>query len=170
MFVGFVKLEFLISVWLQVVDANKQPVAPDAAPTFRVYGPSGLLQGAGGTSIDGHTGAVTGATNASPIVITETNHGRSTGQRVTITGVGGNSAANGTFTITKINANTYSLDGSTGNGAYTSGGLVKTTGFFVAQITCTGANGFDVGENYACHFSWQVSTSARAQVATFGVV
>jgi hypothetical protein len=52
------------------VDANKQPVAPDAAPTFRIYGPSGLLASAGGTCVDGHNGSVTGATNASPIVIT----------------------------------------------------------------------------------------------------
>jgi hypothetical protein len=50
------------------VDANKQPVAPDAAPTFRIYGPSGLLASAGGTCVDGHNGSVTGATNASPLL------------------------------------------------------------------------------------------------------
>lgn len=68
--------------------------------------------------------AVTGATNASPIVITSTAHGLVTGDRVTIASVGGNTAANGNWTITKNDANTFSLDGSTGNGAYTSGGEV----------------------------------------------
>lgn len=68
--------------------------------------------------------AITGATNASPIVITATAHGFTTGDRVAIGGVGGNTAANGNHTITVIDANTFSLDGSTGNGAYTSGGWV----------------------------------------------
>lgn len=71
------------------------------------------------------TFSVSGATNASPIVITTTtNHGLTTGDKVTITGVTGNTAANGTFTITVTGAATFSLDGSTGNGAYTSGGTV----------------------------------------------
>ena len=66
--------------------------------------------------------AVTGATNASPIVVTSTGHALNTGDAVAISGVAGNTAANGTFTVTKIDANTFSLNGSTGNGAYTSGG------------------------------------------------
>ena len=66
--------------------------------------------------------AITGATNASPIVITSAAHRLETGHVVEITGVGGNTAANGTWTITRVGANTFSLNGSTGNGAYTSGG------------------------------------------------
>jgi len=66
---------------------------------------------------------VTGATNASPIVITTSaNHLFATGDRVIVASVGGNTAANGEFYITKISATTFSLDGSTGNGAYTAGG------------------------------------------------
>ncbi len=61
-------------------------------------------------------------TNASPIVISSANHGLATGQVVTITGVLGNTAANGTWTITVVDQNHFSLNGSTGNGAYTSGG------------------------------------------------
>lgn len=68
--------------------------------------------------------AVTGATNASPVVITSTGHGLSTGHRVAISQVGGNTAANGNWTITVVDANTFSLNGSTGNGAYTSGGRI----------------------------------------------
>jgi hypothetical protein len=68
------------------------------------------------------TGAITGATNANPISITAPNHGLVSTQSVTITGVLGNTAANGTFTITKIDANTFTIP-VTGNGAYTSGGV-----------------------------------------------
>jgi hypothetical protein len=66
---------------------------------------------------------VEGATNATPIVITSTAHGFSNGDLVAITGVGGNTAANGNFAISSVAANTFELDGSVGNGAYTSGGL-----------------------------------------------
>src|SRR5580704_758886 len=68
------------------------------------------------------TGTVTGATDAGPIVITSANNGLVTGNSVTIGGVLGNTAANGTFTITTLNANQFELNGTTGNGTYTSGG------------------------------------------------
>lgn len=72
---------------------------------------------------------ITNATNASPIVVTAAGHGLLTGHQVYITGVVGNTAANNTstnpnWTITKVDANTFSLDGSSGNGAYSSGGTV----------------------------------------------
>jgi hypothetical protein len=66
--------------------------------------------------------AITNATNASPIVITSVGNRLDTGDVVKIADVGGNTAANGTFTITRIDADTFSLNGTTGNGAYTSGG------------------------------------------------
>lgn len=68
------------------------------------------------------TGTITGATNASPIVITSAAHGLMTGQRVMIKDVVGNTAANETWKITVISSSTFSLDGSTGNASYTSGG------------------------------------------------
>jgi len=68
---------------------------------------------------------VFGATNLSPIEIdVGTAHGLSTGATVFIAGVGGNTAANGSWVITSTGANTFTLDGSTGNGAWTSGGFV----------------------------------------------
>ena len=73
-------------------------------------------------SIPGITGAITGATNASPIVITSSSHGLATGDQVVISGVGGNTIANKRWFITVLTSNTFSLTGSTGNGAYTSGG------------------------------------------------
>lgn len=74
---------------------------------------------------DNASWTVTGATNASPIQITTSvAHSLATGQMVAIHSVGGNAAANGTFTVTVTGANTFTLDGSTGSGAYTSGGTV----------------------------------------------
>ena len=66
--------------------------------------------------------SVTAATNASPIVITTATHGLSTGDIVTISGALGNTAANGTWIITVLTSTTFSLDGSAGSGAWTSGG------------------------------------------------
>lgn len=71
------------------------------------------------------TFTINAATNAGPIAITTTaNHGLTTGDTVTITGVTGNTAANGTFVITVTGVTSFTLDGSTGNGAYVSGGTV----------------------------------------------
>lgn len=67
---------------------------------------------------------VTAATNASPIVITGPAHGLATGDRVRVADVEGNTAANGTFTVTKTSATAFALDGSAGNGDYTGGGYV----------------------------------------------
>ena len=71
---------------------------------------------------------VVGATNASPIRITTSlPHGFTSGQQVSVAGVQGNTAANGLFFI-KIQSDdtdaTFTLNGTTGNGNYTSGGIV----------------------------------------------
>lgn len=69
------------------------------------------------------TGTITGATNASPIVITSAGHGLNNGDIVGIAGVGGNTAANGQiWIVANVATDTFELVGSTGNGAYTSGG------------------------------------------------
>lgn len=66
---------------------------------------------------------VSGATNATPIVITtSTAHGYATGDMVRIASVGGNTAANGDWTITVTDTTHFSLQESAGSGAYTSGG------------------------------------------------
>lgn len=73
--------------------------------------------------------AITGATNATPIVVTATAHGFSNGDTVVISGVGGNTAANGRFKIANVATNTFELTNYStganvaGNGAYTSGGF-----------------------------------------------
>src|SRR4029077_12063701 len=57
-------------------------------------------------------------------ITTSTPHGFQTSMQVSISLVGGNTAANGTFTITVTGADAFTLDGTTGNGAWTSGGAV----------------------------------------------
>lgn len=71
---------------------------------------------------------VTGATNDSPIQITTSGaNSLTTGQTVVISGVTGNTAANGTFVITVIDNTHFTLNGTTGNGAYGGGGIVNGT-------------------------------------------
>jgi len=69
--------------------------------------------------------AITGATTADPVVITSNNHGLQTGDTVSIADVVGMTEINGrAFTVTRVDANTFSLDDEDGTGhtAYTSGG------------------------------------------------
>jgi hypothetical protein len=66
---------------------------------------------------------ITGATNASPIVVTTSgNHNLATGDAVWIQDVLGNNAANGLWNVIRLTATTFSLTGSTGSGVWTSGG------------------------------------------------
>ncbi len=84
---------------------------------------STIITGDASTVSNTLAATITGATNASPIVITTSAaHLFSTYNRVVVSGVTGNTAANGVFTITVLSPTTFSLTGSTGNGAYVSGG------------------------------------------------
>jgi hypothetical protein len=70
--------------------------------------------------------SITGATNASPIVVTTSfSHGLVNGDQVTIQNAAGNTAANGTWTVANRTATTFELAGSTGNGAYTGNGIIR---------------------------------------------
>ena len=84
----------------------------------------------------GNNKTITGATNASPIVMTVTAHGYSSKDRITQYGVPGNRGANGTWFITVLDANTYELNGSVGTGVYTSGG----TAVKGLHLTLSGTN------------------------------
>jgi len=70
--------------------------------------------------------AISDASNATPIVITTSAlHGYSTGNKVRIDDVGGNTAANDSHTITVLSTTTFELDSSVGNGDYTFGGTAR---------------------------------------------
>jgi len=89
------------------------------------------------SKIDAATGLViTAGTNATPIVLTIAAHGYLTGDKVGISAVAGLTAANGVWSITRVDADTFSLTGSVGNSGYTSGGLSSklTSGLTVADL------------------------------------
>lgn len=76
----------------------------------------------------GSTLTASGASNATPIVVTTTvPHGLPTGATVTGSGFGTNTAANATFTITVLTPTTFSLNSSVGNGA-TGAGVITVVG------------------------------------------
>jgi hypothetical protein len=65
---------------------------------------------------------ISAASNANPIQITtSTNHGFSNNDRVQISLVQGNTAANGIWTITFVDASNFKLNGSIGNGVFVAG-------------------------------------------------
>lgn len=73
--------------------------------------------GSAGSAAD--TILITGASNATPIVITvAANSGLKTGDRLAIAGITGNTAANGEWTLEAVTATTFKLLGSVGNGVY----------------------------------------------------
>lgn len=85
------------------------------------------------TSTDVGVKAITGATNATPIVITATSHGFTNGDLVYIDNVGGNLAANGVWKVANQATNTFELqrpDGTNavGSAAFTSGGFAVCIG------------------------------------------
>jgi hypothetical protein len=61
-------------------------------------------------------------TSAGLFKITSAAHGRTTGDVVTIEQIVGCEAANGTWSVTVVDANNFTLDSSTFSGTYTSGG------------------------------------------------
>ncbi len=68
--------------------------------------------------------------------------GLSNGQLVTVTGVGGNTAADGSWTITNLTGTTFQLVGPQGNGTYTSGGTWSSSQLSMDDAPgCMMANG-----------------------------
>lgn len=71
------------------------------------------------------TKSISSSTNATPISVTCTAHGYSTGDTVVILSHATNTNANGTWEITVTGANTFTLDGSVGNGTGGGTGTVR---------------------------------------------
>ena len=168
-FLGFWAQEATLVAALSITDGNDVPTDPATPPTFRVYDGQQLMANSTGNLTKLDTGNITGATTANPIVITSANHGLQTGNIVTITNVGGNTAANGTFVVTKIDSNTFSI-AAAGNGAYTAGGTWHTTGLYQLSLPLTGANGFVAGSTYEVLVNWTISNVNYARMHTVTVV
>lgn len=168
-FLGFIDEGEASTLLFQLRTAAGAPVEPDSAPTFKVYGPNGLVAGGSGSLSSFETGSITGATNASPIVITSASHAVKTGQSVTISSVGGNTAANGAFIATYVSSTQFSLNSSTGNGSYTSGGTWKTTGLYKVALAGSILSALEAGVTYTVVVTWLESAVRRCMSGTFTV-
>lgn len=99
------------------------------------------------------TGSITGAANngSGLIRITSASHNLQTGVTVTIASVGGTTEANGTWVITRVDANNFDLQSSTFTNAYTAGGTWTWVPNGVLPLT--GTLNADVADNtivYTC--------------------
>lgn len=97
--------------------------------------------------------AVTGATNATPVVLTTGTHDLADGDPVTVASVGGNTNANGNYfaKVTGYSSTTFALYSDitlatavAGNGAYTSGGTVARLLVFDEVALGAGLGGYIV--------------------------
>lgn len=78
--------------------------------------------------------APTSTTNTTPIVVNKTAHGRVTGDTIYINGHTTNTNANGTWSVTVVDENSYQLDGSTGNGVGGASGTVTKINSSVVKL------------------------------------
>jgi hypothetical protein len=113
--------------------------------------------------------AIANVSNASPITVTVPAHGFATGDSVVVAGVGGNTTANGTWTITVVDANTFTLNGSASSGPYTSGGTALDVpgGWFNAPVT-VGFFGQDATSGIASCTSTSYSGPDSATASVMG--
>lgn len=168
---GFIDAESGGTLLFTLRSPSGAPVEPDSAPTFKIVGPQGYIGGSGmsGSASSLESGNVTGATNASPIVISYSPSGVApvvVGQSVTIASVGGNTAANGEWTVSAVTSTSFTLSGSTGNGAYTSGGTWKTTGLYKITVP---SSGLTPGQTYKAVLSWLEGGERRVGSVTFTI-
>lgn len=143
-----------------LLDASNNPAHPDALPTFEVFGATGRI--GGGTAAYKKSGTVTGATAASPSVITSAGHGLATGMALNLASIGGVSGVTGNFTITVTGANTFSLNGSTGTGTYTSGGEWRVRGLYKLTLDSAIRAAMERGRTYHVVVYYQVSSQQRS--------
>jgi Flp pilus assembly protein TadG len=97
--------------------------------------------------------SITGVSKANPAVVTVTSHGLSTGDKVYISGISGNMSSlnNKTYTITKVNADSFSLQNTSTStfGNYSNGGgAVRKclTGTCSIVVTTSTTHGFVTGD------------------------
>lgn len=120
--------------------------------------------------------AITGATAATPIVVTATAHGFTNGDLVYIDNVGGNTAANGFWKIANQATNTFELtdpvlgSNAIGLSAYTSGGYAINYGPSTASDMYDDVNGCIVGTDQTLGTKTVTAGVADAADPTFPTV
>ena len=110
--------------------------------------------------------AITATNTSSPIQVTAVAHGLATGDVVTIAGTVGQTGANGTFVITVLSADTFTLGGSTSVGAWVSGGTITFTG---TVQTGTGTSVMTLSGTPLDDFYPMVRIKAGGTVGTAGI-
>lgn len=119
---------------------------------------------------------ITGATNATPIVVTATAHGFTNGDIVYIQDVAGNLAANGIWQIASVATNTFNLTtpvaaaSAVGSGAYTSGGIALCLGPSASGDNLDDVDGSLVGTAQTLTSPTMVQGVADAADVTFTAV
>lgn len=111
---------------------------------------------------------ITGATQASPVVITAASHGLRTGDTVKIASVGGMTEINDRiFTVTKVSDDTFSLDDEDGTShtTYTTGGTAAT-GMVTwtmqpADNAIVGGTAVGSYEEHIALFQWTYDTTKK---------
>ena len=137
------------------------------AHTFRATAPATLT--------------ITGSTNATPIEVTAAAHGLVTGDNVSISGITGNTNANGYFKVTKTGANTFTLQNYStgasiaGNGAHGGApvgvaGIVQANIVIVGSGAYNGAPGLQLGSNVAAPGFYTTGSDIGLKTGTTNLV
>jgi hypothetical protein len=125
---------------------------PDALPTFRAYGPSGVV--GSGTLARYPGGTITNVQQAGgDIVVTAAGHGLEAGAVVDVSGVGGATGANGRAILAAADADTFTYPGTTG-GAYTAGGAWNPAGIWTVPIGGSLRSALEPGVLYEFAVTW----------------
>lgn len=172
MFAGYVSLEGTFYGSLLTTE-NGELTDADALPTYRIYGPSGIMTGGSGTMAYRQSGSISTIEATTPIRVNmSAAHNLQTGQRLTISGVSGAVAGtvNGqTFLVTVIDADTVDLQSTTAAGTGT-GGSWHLTGQYTMSHAALSANGYEVNETYTVIYSGIIGGVSGAGIDTFAVV
>lgn len=176
-YLGMFKLDGVsadqLLIHVRTTNSSGVLVEADATPTYKIFQPGNpptvMTSGTGTLSLR-HSGVITGTANNGGLVrITSAAHGLQTNDRVIQASVGGTTEANGTFSVTYVDANTYDLQGSTYANAYTSGGTWTLLGLYSQLHSLASGATYERGKNYFVEVTY-VSTSTFPVTLTFTVV
>lgn len=145
-----------------LLEVANVPANPAANPSYRIYDGDSLIQNGTGFLEPADSGDVEGANTSSPITITSTAHGLTTGTVVTLKNVGGQTGANGTFAVTVLSDDAFQLIGSTSVSAWTSGGTWQVAGLYLFEVDLQPGSGFDIGGTYQVLVDWTESGNKAA--------
>lgn len=151
-FLQWVELEGTFKGHMFVRNSSGEPRDADSSPTYRIYGPDGLMQGGTGTTsgfLDEK--AITSVTSGSPsTTITSANHGLNTGTVVKLAGISGlTGTINSYYAITVVDANTFTVVAATTGGTVSQGAATwHVAGLYKYSHSITGASGYERGKRY----------------------